>query len=293
MPVADAKLQGGASPSRGLPGPFPAHGRRIFLADLPLDGAPTPRAKDFHALLSRLAAEAAQTPTELYLLGDLFEFWEEYHREVPARYEQDLRALEAAKNAVVALFLLSGNRDFAYGRYAQRRLGARLLQDGGAVTLTDARRVWIEHGDLLCLKDRRYLRYRKWIRSWPVRLFFWLMPWSLARRFVSGVSSRARADKSTKDPALLELSLEAARNRLEQTRCQVLLCGHTHLPQAPDLGAGLRLLALPAWCEVRAGYQEQRGALTPVSFDADGKGHPASHAGIALPELPERIRRPF
>ena len=293
MPVADANLTGGGGLPRASQAPFPRHGRRIFLADLHLDGTPSPRAKAFYALLNRLALEAAHGPTELYLLGDLFEFWAESHREVPALYEQDLRVLEAAKDAGVTLTLLSGNRDFAYGRYVERRLGARLLRDGGTVTLSDARKLWIEHGDLLCLKDRRYLRYRRWVRSWPVRLCFWLLPWFMARRLIAGVSAKARVEKSAKDPAILELSLEAARDRLERNGCQVLLCGHTHRPQATDLGAGLRLLVLPAWCELPAGYQEHGGALTPVWFDEAGRDHPASHTGERLPELPERMRRFF
>lgn len=271
--------------------PFPRHGRRLFLADLHLDGTPTPRARDFHALLKRAAEEASATPTELYILGDLFEFWEEYHREVAARYEADLAALEAACRAGVALVLLSGNRDFAYGHYVQKRLGARLFHDGDLVTLDDSRRLWLEHGDLLCTQDKRYLRYRRWVRSWPVRLGVRMLPWSTVRGFVARVSDNARADKARKDPAVFEVDLEAARGRLERYGCQVLLCGHTHRPQATDLGAGRRLIVLPSWCDVRAGYAERGGVLTPVCFSPDGTSHHATPTGEPLPELPEKKRR--
>src|SRR6185295_12843135 len=99
----------------------------------------TPRALTFRALMKKMGQEAAQRPTLLYILGDLFEFWEEYHRAVALLYEKDLRALELAHLAGVQIVLLSGNREFSYGRYVRRRLDAEILGDGGAVTLGDAR----------------------------------------------------------------------------------------------------------------------------------------------------------
>lgn len=259
---------------------WPHNGLRVFLADLHLDGGESPRAQVFRAMLQRLAQKAAEAPVELYVLGDLFEFWEEYHAQVARRYERDLAALEAAHRAGVRIALLDGNRDFAYGRYVEKRLGARLLHDGARLKLADARPVWLEHGDLLCTADRRYLCYRRIVRSFPVRLFFRLLPWFLARRLVGSVSARAKADKARKDERVFEVDLPFARQRLEEEGCKLLLCGHTHRPEATDLGAGYRLLALPAWCETHAGYVEQRRALLPVRFDAEGAPQPATAEGL-------------
>lgn len=267
----------------GALAPLPPDGRRVFLADLHLDGADTPRARTFRALLKRLAAEAAATPTELYILGDLFEYWEEYHRQVPALYEADLAALEAAHKAGVKIFLLSGNRDFAYGKYVKRRFGATLLGDGGALRFGDGRNAWLEHGDLLCTADRRYLRYRGIVRSWPVKLLFWLMPWSLAKGFIGDIRQRTAADKKKKSAKEVEIDRDAARARLEAHGCQLLLCGHTHRPLADDLGAGFRLIVLPAWCDTCAGYREKAGGLMAVRFEPDGTPGPADVQGKPAP----------
>lgn len=267
----------------GALAPLPPNGRRVFLADLHLDGADTPRARTFRALLKRLAAEAAETPTELYILGDLFEYWEEYHRQVPALYEADLAALEALHKAGVKIFLLSGNRDFAYGKYVKRRFGATLLGDGGALRFGDGRNVWLEHGDLLCTADRRYLRYRAIVRSWPVKLLFWLMPWSVAKGFIGDLRQRTAADKKRKSAKEVEIDRDAARARLEAHGCQLLLCGHTHRPLADDLGAGYRLIVLPAWCDTCAGYREKAGGLMPVRFEPDGTPGPADAQGKPAP----------
>jgi UDP-2,3-diacylglucosamine hydrolase len=259
-----------ASSAPGALGPRAEPTLRFFLADVHLDGQLTPRAKVFRALLERAAEEAKRRPVETYFLGDLFEFWDEYHRQALAPYEDDLAALESAHQAGVKIALLSGNRDFLYGRYARKRFGAVLLGDGGMVQLSDTRFVWLEHGDLVCTGDRRYLRYRRWVRSCPARLVYWLLPWSLARILRRRVAAQSQADCEKKDPQEFEPDLDFARKRLESKGCQVLLMGHTHQPQAADLGAGYRLLVAPAFCETLAGYKEFGGAIAPVKFREDG-----------------------
>ena len=265
------------------PPPSPAPGSaatlRVFLADLHLDGQDTPRARAFRALLGRLSSEAARRPVELYVLGDLFEFWDEYHRAAMEGYEADLAALEAAHTSGVRINLLWGNRDFMLGPRAQRRFGARLLGDGARVRIGDSRWLWLEHGDLLCTADRRYLYFlRPLVRSWPVRLAYRLLPWRIARRVVMWLAARSRAECDVKAPETFAPDAEAARKRLESAACQVLLCGHTHRAQAADLGGGLRLLALPPWRDTQEGYREQAGALTPIRVQEDGTPAPAAGA---------------
>jgi len=227
---------------------------RYFISDLHLDGSDSPRSQKFHFFLQKLGEAAAGGPVELYIVGDLFEFWYEYRKQLFKIYERDLAALEAAAQAGVKIFLFFGNRDFAYGSYVEKRLGATILGDGAAVALNDARRVWLEHGDLLCTGDTRYLRFREIIRGKMVRLLFWLMPWSVARGQIEKIRAKTVADKDAKNASVFGIDLAAARRRLEAHRCNLLVCGHTHAHQTEDLGAGLRLIVLPAWCEHDGGY---------------------------------------
>ena len=252
-----------------MPMPEPHVGQhppiRYFISDLHLDGQDTERAIAFRKFLAGLSGEMAQRSVELYIIGDLFEFWYEYRKQLFEIYAADLRALDAAWQAGVKIFLFYGNRDFSYGKYVNRRFGATVLGDGQAITLNDHRPVWLEHGDLLCTGDRRYLRFRRIVRSGPVRLLFRLMPWSMASRTIDRVRTKTAADKSRKSTKEVEIDLEAARRRLEYTRCKVLICGHTHRPRTEDLGAGYRLIVLPPWCEKAGGYVDDR-TLKPFTL---------------------------
>ncbi len=227
---------------------------RYFIADLHLDGTDTPRAERFRHFLQTISGCAAQGPVELYIVGDLFEFWYEYKTQLFELYKRDLDALEAAWKAGVKIFLFFGNRDFAYGDYVLRRFGATVLGDGEMIVLNDHRRAWLEHGDLLCTADTRYLKFRKRIRSRPVRWLFRLMPWSMARKMIERIRTRTVSDKNKKNAAVFGIDLSAARTRLEEKKCELLICGHTHGHQKEDLGAGKLLFVLPPWCESSAGY---------------------------------------
>jgi len=256
------------SEAAAQPPPYPPNtpARRYFISDLHLDGQDTPRALKFREFLKHLAAEAQAMPVELYVLGDLFEFWYEYRAQLFLIYRTDLLALAAAWEAGVKIHLLYGNRDFAYGAYVRRRFGATVLGDGEIATLHDTRRAWLEHGDLLCTGDRRYLRFRGIVRSWPVRCLFWLMPWACARKLIERLRRRTAADKAAKPAATMQLDLVAARRRCENHDCQVLVCGHLHDEQAHDLGDGRRLIALPAWCDTPGGMVDDAKGFRPFEF---------------------------
>jgi UDP-2,3-diacylglucosamine hydrolase len=239
---------------------------RYFIADLHLDGLDNARAQSFRKFLIRLSGEAAQQQVELYIIGDLFDYWYEYRKALYEIYSADLSALEAAAKAGVKIFLFYGNRDFIYGKYVRKRFGATVLGDGEAVTLNDGRPVWLEHGDLLCTADRRYLRFRAVVRSLPMKVALRIMPWSFARNAIDKVRKKAAADKANKPPNILEIDLNAARRRLEATGCKLLICGHTHKPLSEDLGAGYRLIVLPPWCDKAAGLVDDGAVLKPFEL---------------------------
>jgi len=247
-------------PDAGHPAGAPAH-VRYFIADLHLDGTDSARALKFREFLKKLADEAQTHPVELYVLGDLFEFWYEYRKQLFELYRNDLIALQGAWEAGVKIFLLYGNRDFAYGNYVNRRFGATVLGDGQQITLGDWRKVWLEHGDLLCTSDKRYLRFRSIIRSFPMRVAFWLMPWSRARKMIERIRKKTAEDKLKKPQEALEIDHHAARTRMEQTGSKLLLCGHTHKAVSEDVGAGHRLIVLAPWCETPGGYVDDGHSL--------------------------------
>jgi UDP-2,3-diacylglucosamine hydrolase len=151
------------------------------------------REQRLHEFLKSLPGRAA----ELYIVGDLFDFWFEYRTAIPRRHFGTLAVLRRLIEADIAITYLDGNHDFWLGRFLQEELGIRTV--GGPVTLTtQGRRLWLHHGDGLVRGDLGYRVLRRVIRHpASIALYGLLHPdlgIPLAQR-VSRWSRRSRGEK--------------------------------------------------------------------------------------------------
>jgi UDP-2,3-diacylglucosamine pyrophosphatase LpxH len=113
------------------------------------------------------------------------------------------------------------------------------------------------------------------VRSAPVKFLFRILPWFIAGRLVTRISTKSQADCKRKAPREFAPDLDYAYQRLMTNDCQTLICGHTHRPEVSDLGEGRRLIVLPPWCETQAGYLARGAELVRVQVDRAGRWSPA------------------
>jgi UDP-2,3-diacylglucosamine hydrolase len=123
---------------------------------------------------------------------------------------------------------MHGNRDFLLGRRFAAAAGATLLPDP-AVVVCGGRRVALSHGDMLCLDDERYNRFRLWTRKRWVQRLFLAMPLSMRL----GVARRLRADSEasrTHQVMYGDATPAAVDALLAATGTHTVVHGHTHRP---------------------------------------------------------------
>lgn len=205
-----------------------------FVSDLHLtEGMPRTRAA-FERLLDRAAANARA----LFILGDFFEFWvgdDALNTPFARDIAQLLRRLTTCG---VPVYLMHGNRDFLLGRRFAAAAGATLLPDP-AVVVCGGRRVALSHGDMLCLDDERYNRFRLWTRKRWVQRLFLAMPLSMRL----GVARRLRADSEasrTHQVMYGDATPAAVDALLAATGTHTVVHGHTHRPAHHQHGANDR-----------------------------------------------------
>jgi UDP-2,3-diacylglucosamine hydrolase len=187
-------------------------------------------------------------PIDLYVLGDLFEYWFERDGKGFPFYESHVSALAAARDAGVRLTLLFGNRDFTYRGVLHERAGAHVAGDRAVVEI-GGRRVLLEHGDLLCTRDWRYQVFRRVIRSTPLRLIAGLLSLERMTRLIGSLRRASQAEIERKAPSALEVVDAAVARRLDEG-FDVVVCGHVHRPARRPVRAGSRtgeLVTLGAW----------------------------------------------
>lgn len=242
--------------------------RVLILADLHLSESLPATVAAFERFLSHEAREAC----DVYILGDLFEFWIGDDMLASPFAARVAEALAALRRSGVGVHVMHGNRDFLLGPAFAARSGARLMADRELVQF-GARRVLLLHGDTLCTDDVGYQRFRRLTRRRCVQRFFlaWPLRWRLA------LASRMRANSERSGAgrvAYTDATPAGISAALQVTPVDLLVHGHTHRP-ACHRDAAIPRWVLPDWeldtATPRGGY---------LCLDADG---------VRLIDLPEVI----
>jgi UDP-2,3-diacylglucosamine hydrolase len=136
----------------------------VFLSDAHLGVESSAREADRTARLHAFLASLPGRASELYIVGDLFDFWFEYGTAIPRRFFPTLTALQRLREAGVAITYLNGNHDFWLGTFFRDTLGIRTV-DGGVTVEAQGRRLFVHHGDGLVGGDLGYKLLRGILRS--------------------------------------------------------------------------------------------------------------------------------
>ena len=182
------------------------------------------------AFLRSLRGKARQ----LYIVGDLFDFWFEYRTVVPRQHYTVLHALSSLVESGVRVTYLGGNHDFWLGTFLKEQVGVETA-DGPLTVTHQGRKIYIAHGHGLISSDLGYRLFSKITRSaLCIRLFQMIHPDCGFRigRLVSRMSRRHGAPTAW-DPR--EAYRDLAFSLLDQGYDAVVF-GHTHRPTLQHRG---------------------------------------------------------
>ncbi|HQN98861.1 MAG TPA: UDP-2,3-diacylglucosamine diphosphatase [Bacteroidales bacterium] len=178
------------------------NGKKIFFNSDQHFGAPTAkeskvREKIFIDWLEHIAPEAE----EIYLMGDLFDFWFDYKTVVPKGYTLLLGALASITLSGIPVHYYRGNHDMWTFNYFEEELGF-IMHRKPEIVLLNGKKFYLAHGDGLGPGDRGYKFIKKVfenkINQW---LFRQLHPdWGiLLAQFWSGKSRYANLERESKE----------------------------------------------------------------------------------------------
>ena len=187
------------------------------------------------------------TPADaLFILGDLFEVWLGDDAALEPGFEAGCAAALRDASARRPVYLMHGNRDFLIGDRLAAQCGLTLLADPTVLVLL-GRRWLLSHGDLLCLEDTEYLKFRAQVRTVQWADAFQARP--LAERREIARQMRAQSKAHQADPRMVwaDVDAGAARDWLRHANAATLIHGHTHRPATHDLGDGLQRIVLSDW----------------------------------------------
>jgi UDP-2,3-diacylglucosamine hydrolase len=235
---------------------MPTPSSTLFLSDLHLTAARPATLRLFEDFM----AGPARAAREVYILGDLFEYWagdddvdDPFNRRV-------LTALRGCAGQAT-LFFMRGNRDFLVGEGFAAAAGARLVDDPLVRELCGAPTL-IMHGDTLCTDDSAYQAFRAQVRDPEWQRGFLAIPLPERKRRIEALRERSESEKRTKSMDIMDVNQDAVAAALRAHGCRRLIHGHTHRPAVHRFeldGAPAERWVLSDWGE-RGSYLEAGSA---------------------------------
>jgi UDP-2,3-diacylglucosamine hydrolase len=242
-----------------------------FLSDIHLGAGPdeldAAKSQDAVAFLDGL-----DPGDVLYLLGDVFDFWFDFHGDPPALYGPLLAALAAAVRRGARISFLGGNHDYwaragRGPRRLERDVGLELIEDPHHVE-HQGQKLLLCHGDALGGAVGGYRTVRRMLHHRiPIRLFG-LLP-STVGYAIAARTSRLSRDRHDDAQTLAHAHRlrEEARRVLAELPVDAVVAGHVHIPERLETPDGV-YLNLGDWILHRTYGRLQGGRLTLESFGA-------------------------
>jgi UDP-2,3-diacylglucosamine hydrolase len=187
---------------------------------------------------------------EIYLMGDLFDFWFEYKYTVPKGFVRLLGKIAELSDAGIPITLFTGNHDMWMFDYLPKELGITIYRE--PITRTyNGMKFYLGHGDGLGPGDHGY-KFIKSVFANPVCqwLFERLHP-NFALRIANYWSHKSRISNAPKDEQFKgddgEWLVAYSKDVLKKEHFDYFIFGHRHLPLDIKLSESSRYVNLGEW----------------------------------------------
>ena len=224
--------------------------RQVLISDLHLSPEEPALVQAFLALLDDCLALPALK--RLFILGDWFEVW--IGDDAYLLLSEDERQthwltplivkLKQLRVAGCEILIMHGNRDFLLGQPFCNLFGAELIYEPYILSVGQ-QSYRLEHGDALCIDDKKYQFFRKIMRN---RLTQWyLLNKSLEKRLAIADKMRQKSQQNNANKAayIMDVNEDAVIQAVADS--DALLHGHTHRPDIHQATSNKKRYVLGDW----------------------------------------------
>jgi len=173
---------------------------------------------------------------ELYILGDLFDYWFEYKKVMQKGYYRTFTALNDLVRSGTKVHYLIGNHDFMHRDFFEKEVGVQLYQKDIEVDI-DNKKFYLAHGDGLVKNDYGYLILKKVFRSKLAQNLYSLIHPNLGIKIAQGTSKTSRDYTGNKDYGEEDGLMQFAKEKIDSGFDYVIL-GHTHKVRVENYNSG-------------------------------------------------------
>lgn len=200
--------------------------RYLFISDIHLGL----QEKDVEEKKERLLVDflkfAEKNCDELFIVGDLFDYWFEYKRVYQKGYYRTLTALKDLTEKNIKLHYFIGNHDFLHRDFFSSEIGA-IMYEGPVSIELNGKKFFIGHGDGLVKNDLGY-KILKWFlrNSFFQRLYSLIHP-DLGISLASNTSKSSREYTAKKNYGEVDGLFNEAKKKIDEG-FEFVIFGHLH-----------------------------------------------------------------
>jgi len=220
-----------------------------FVSDVHLGAPALKDNKEREMLFAQWLDEIKQDAGELFLMGDIFDFWYEYKKVVPRGFTRILGRLADISDSGVPVHFFAGNHDLWVYDYLPQEIGLTLHRNE-FITKRNGKTFYLAHGDGVDPDDKGYIFLRKIFTNK-------ILQWSFSRLHPNLALSIAH--KWSKSSRLAKLRIEEefkvkdegmfkfAENILEKELIDYFIFGHRHIMVNVEMNKATRFILLGDW----------------------------------------------
>jgi UDP-2,3-diacylglucosamine hydrolase len=182
--------------------------------------------------------DAIRADTEqLFIVGDLFDFWFDYRTVIPRGFHRTLAGVQEFVDGGASVHYLIGNHDCWMGDFFETEIGVTLHRDPFTMEI-QGKRVYLHHGDGLAENDLGYRMIKPVLRNRTAfTLYRWLHP-DIGVRIARG-TSRSSRDYTTNKHYGEEGGMLTHARKFLQAGTDIVVMGHRHVASRTDFPEGV------------------------------------------------------
>ncbi|MBC7425816.1 MAG: UDP-2,3-diacylglucosamine diphosphatase [Bacteroidia bacterium] len=187
---------------------------------------------------------------ELYLMGDIFDFWFEYKSVVPKGFVRLLGKLAELSDSGIKIYNFKGNHDMWQFGYLQQEMNMILISDEHVIEHNGIK-IYLHHGDGLGPGDNGYKFLKKIFNSDACQWLFGFLHPTIGTWIARNSSSKSRLSKAGTEEHYLgddkEFLTQFCIEELKENHYDYMIFGHRHLPLDILLPNGSHYINLGEW----------------------------------------------
>jgi UDP-2,3-diacylglucosamine hydrolase len=227
------------------------NGKKIYFASdfhlgVPVGKSSSEREKRIIDWLNHIREDAF----EIYLVGDIFDFWFEYKHAIPKGFVRIQGKIAELVDSGIPVYFFTGNHDMWMFDYFEKELGVKIYREPIYRVYNDKKFV-IGHGDGLGPGDRGYKFIKKvFAARWSQWLFARLHP-NFGIALANYFSRKSRVATGDSDSRFLgeekEWLVQYCKEQEAIEAQDYYIFGHRHLPMTIQINERATYINLGEW----------------------------------------------